>query len=379
MKLEELKKYKKILILGYGKEGRASEEYLKTYLPQAMVDHADVLDGDDYLDRQKQYDLVIKTPGIPKRNVTVPYTTATNIFFANCEFPVIGVTGSKGKSTTSSLIYHILKSAHKSVHLVGNIGNPALHELLDLKGKNHIFVMELSSYQLDDIAYSPYISVILNIFPEHMNYHGTVESYYQAKHRVIAHAGKDSFFFYHPKYPKLIEWAKNASCIALPYLPHDIPVSDQDLLLKGNHNKENIQSALCVADVYHIPQEIIIHALKTFQPLHHRLENIGTYKDITFYDDAISTTPESTIAALTALAHFDTIFLGGQDRGYDFSTLADIIIEKGINNIVLFPDSGQKIYARLLDKNYTAVNMLQSSSIEEAVRFAYKHTKKKGI
>ncbi|MBI4945361.1 MAG: UDP-N-acetylmuramoyl-L-alanine--D-glutamate ligase, partial [Bacteroidetes bacterium] len=129
MKIEELNN-KRILILGYGKEGRSTEQYFKATLTGSSIDHADKKSDPDYLEQQKNYDLIIKTPGIPKALITQQYTTATNIFFANCKGTIIGVTGTKGKSTTSSLIYHILKTGGKQVHLVGNIGNPALSELL---------------------------------------------------------------------------------------------------------------------------------------------------------------------------------------------------------------------------------------------------------
>lgn len=378
MKIEELKN-KKILILGYGKEGRATEKYLKKVLPEAVIDHTDKNSDPQYLEKQKDYDLVIKTPGIPKALITQKYTTATNIFFANCPNVIIGVTGTKGKSTTSSLIYHILKTGKKKVHLVGNIGNPVLSELMKLHGKDDIFVMELSSYQLDDIHYSPYISVVLNLFPEHMNYHGEVENYYHAKKNIVKYAKQDDYFIYNPKYKELVQWASNAQCHTQPFISQTIPLRSEDLTLQGEHNKENIQAALAVTDLFHVSKEDVIKALKTFKPLPHRLENVGAYHDITFYDDAISTTPESTIAALQTLKGVDTLFLGGEDRGYDFSNLVNVIIEKGIKNIVLFPDSGGKIWALLHTKTSYLPRIFETRDMKAAVQFAYTHTRKKSI
>ena len=187
MKLDQLKKYKKILILGYGKEGQATERFLKKYHPGAFIGITDKKISDNYLDEQNKYDLVIRSPGIPKHLITKPYTTATNIFLANIKNVVIGVTGSKGKSTTVSLIYSILKSSGKTVHLIGNIGRPMLDEMLKKIGNDDIFVCEFSSYQLDDIKYSPHIAVVLDLFPEHMNYHGDIKNYYNAKKNIIAH------------------------------------------------------------------------------------------------------------------------------------------------------------------------------------------------
>src|SRR5437667_261855 len=137
MKLEQLKN-KNILILGFGTEGKSVYDFLKHYFPDKEIGIADQKDGEDYLEKQRQYDLAIKSPGIQKEKVTIPYTTAANIFFANVKGMIVGITGSKGKSTTSSLIYHIIKQTKKHVHLVGNIthkldsiGQPMLTGFLD--------------------------------------------------------------------------------------------------------------------------------------------------------------------------------------------------------------------------------------------------------
>jgi len=378
MKIEELNN-KKILILGYGKEGQSTEQYLKATLTGSSIDHTDKKNEPLYLERQKDYDIIIKTPSIPKELMTQKYTTATNIFFGNGKGIIIGVTGTKGKSTTSSLIYHILKTGGKQAHLVGNIGNPALSELMKPYGGDDIFVMELSSYQLDDIHYSPHISVVLNLFPEHMNYHGEVKNYYDAKKNIVRNVKKEDYFIYNPKYPELKRWASGLHCHTLPFIPSSIPIADSGLSLQGEHNKENIQSAIMVAGLFHISKEDIVKALKTFKPLPHRLENVGTFQGITFYDDAISTTPESTIAALQTLKDVDTLFLGGEDRGYNFLSLVNIIAEKRIKNIVLFPDSGKKIHALIKTKSGYLPRILETKDMEKAVRFAFTHTKKKNI
>src|SRR5438105_9328913 len=151
MTLEELRK-KKILIIGYGVEGKATETFLKHNFPDVTIGIADQSQGENYLELQKNYDLAIKSPGIHKSKITIPYTTATNIFFANVKGITIGITGSKGKSTVSYLIYTILKKANKDVHLVGNIthkldtiGEPMLSALMRSNSDNDIWVCELSS------------------------------------------------------------------------------------------------------------------------------------------------------------------------------------------------------------------------------------------
>lgn len=368
MKLQDFRN-KKILILGYGKEGRATEQYLKTKIPDIEIGIADKSLDPDYLQKQNDYDLAIKTPGIQKSVVTIPYTTATNIFFANVDAVTIGVTGSKGKSTTASLIAHILKKAGKKVHLVGNIGNPMLSELLKSYTSDDIFVCELSSYQCEDLHYSPHISVITSLFPEHMNYHGSVASYYNAKRNIIVHASEHDYFIYNPKYKLLSEWAHEAKCKSLPFKIF----SSSDHKLLGAHNKENINGAYTVASLMDIPPDIIQSAISSFKPLPHRLEYVGAFRGILFYDDAISTAPESAIAAIETLENIGTIILGGEDRGFDFQSLVHLLSKRTIPNIVLFPKSGEKIKELILKTPYNPT-ILETSSMEHAVKFAYENT-----
>lgn len=369
MKLEELRG-KKLLILGYGTEGKATEQYLKAMIPDTEIGIADQSINKDYLSMQKDYDLAIKTPGIKKSLVTIPYTTATNIFFANVKGTTIGVTGSKGKSTTASLIHHILKSAGKKSHLAGNIGQPLLAELLTSNNPEDIFVCELSSYQTEDLQYSPHISVITSIFPEHMDYHGSVEQYYSSKKNLLSHAKAEDYFIYNPKYKLLKEWAKDFVGTSID-AAGSYPLQNSQLI--GEHNAENAHLASSVGELYKIDKTVVESAIQTFKPLAHRLEYIGTFKNIKFYDDAISTAPEATIAAIKTLSPVGTLFLGGEDRGYDFNELVDLILKNGISNLVLFPTSGEKIEMLLREKS-PSINILKTSSMKEAVEFAYKNT-----
>lgn len=374
MTVEELKKYKKILILGYGKEGKSTEEFLKKNVPGQEIGIADISQGPDYLDKQIDYDLVIKTPGIQKEKITKPYTTATNIFFANKgNHKVIGITGSKGKSTTSSLIYHILRYAKKKVRLVGNIGVPALAELLHPIEDETVFVYELSSYQLDDIAYSPWISVVVSLFPEHMNYHGSESAYYNAKKNIISHATSNDYYVYNAEVPQLQAWADASSAQAIPF---ETDFEPSQISLLGEHNKANIRGAITVARLLHIPDALSEEAIQSFSPLPHRLECIGIFKDITFYDDAISTSPESTIAALDSLHPVSTLFLGGEDRGYSFTRLIEKIREKKISHLVLFPDTGKNILQELQKSGLPMPDVLETRSMEEAVTYAFTVTPK---
>ncbi|OGZ73662.1 MAG: UDP-N-acetylmuramoylalanine--D-glutamate ligase [Candidatus Staskawiczbacteria bacterium RIFCSPLOWO2_01_FULL_40_39] len=361
----------KVLLLGYGKEGKVTQQYLKKYYPKLKIGIADEKQGKQYLKKQKDFDIAVKTPGINKQLVTIPHTTATNIFFSKVlgKNTIIGVTGSKGKSTTASLIFAILKEAGKNVRLVGNIGHPMLAELMHPIKKDALFVVELSSYQLDDVAFSPDIAVVTNLFPEHMDYHGGLENYYDAKKNIIRFQNKNNSFVYHPKNKEIKKWLKGYHRKAVPMVK-DVGIKDNDIPLIGAHNKDNIRLAVTVARLCKVSDPIIKKAVINFKGLPHRLERVGEYGGITFYDDAISTTPESSIMAIKALKNVDTILLGGQDRGYDFSALEKTIKKYNIKNAVLFPESGNRML-----KKAKGMNTLKTSSMEKAVKFAYKHTK----
>lgn len=341
-----------ICILGFGKDGHSAEKYIKDSYSGLKIGILDQKLDKNYLTRQDDFDLAVKSPGISKTKVKIPYITSTNIFFSAIANFTIGVTGSKGKSTTASLIFHILKSAGFKVRLLGNIGNPMLDVLSNRIDPEEIFVLELSSFMLEDIEYSPNIAVLLNLFPEHMDYHKTVREYYLSKKRI--------FRFQKPQ----------DLAIKFPFT-ESIPLSFGEIPLLGSHNRRNIKAAVKVARVIGISDKVIAKAIANFTPLPHRLEFIGSFKGISFYDDAISTTPESSIEAIKALKNIGTIFLGGQDRGYDFSKLEKTLKLYKIKNIVLFPDSGNRILSS--PGNF---NVFRTDKMEKAVNFAYKNTPK---
>ncbi len=371
MKVEELKG-KRILILGYGKEGKSTERFLRAKLNNPDIRIADQSQGTDYLDKQKDCDIVIKTPGIPLSKITVPHTTGTNLFFGNVSNKIIGITGSKGKSTTSALIHAILKQAGFKTRLIGNIGNPALDVLLEPVDPEEIFVMELSSYQLEDIEYSPHVSVITSIFHEHLDHHGSFENYFEAKARIIVKATDQDFYVFNPAYSELAALGSTTSAKSLPYLER-IPFDVSHINLEGEHNLENIRGALSVASIFGIPISVAQAAVESFQPLPHRLTLVGELKGIRFYDDAIATAPEPTIFALQTLKDVDTIFLGGTDRGYDFSGLVETMKQIGVRNAVLFPDTGKRIEQELAAQG-SKIKTLTASTMEDAVKFAYANT-----
>lgn len=360
---------KNVLILGYGKEGKATESFLKARYPDLRMEIGDQATDANYLSKQEDFDFVIKTPGISKTKVTRPYTTATNLFFAERENrnaalrAVVGVTGSKGKSTTASLIAHLVEG-----RLMGNIGKPMLTSLLEKGKKGEIFVLELSSYQLDDLEYSPDIAVVTNLFPEHMTYHGGLEKYYEAKRNIVSHQSEEDVFVYNSANARLKEWAKAARGHTVAFTK-DLPLKAGEIPLLGEHNRDNVRAAVTVARILGVSDVLIKKRIQSFKSLPHRLEFVGTYKKIHFYDDAISTTPESTIQALKALKKVDTIFLGGEDRGYEFGELEKMLRRMKVRNVVLFPETGSRML-----KSRTGFKIFETRSMEDAISFAYKQT-----
>lgn len=359
---------KNALILGYGKEGRVTERYLKRYHADLKLGIADQKDGPNYLATQKNFDMAVRTPGVAKGKVKIQYTTATNIFFSRVKQLTIGVTGTKGKSTTAALINAMIKAGGKKGRLLGNIGRPALGMLSRPIGADDIFVVELSSYQLDDIEASPRIAVVLNLWPDHMNYHGSAEKYYRAKKNIINWQRSSDVFVYNPNDKRLSAWAGEARAKTAAFAS-DIPLPDNNIPLIGEHNRENVRAAVAVARLLDIADGSIAEAIISFKPLPHRLESLGVEGGITFYDDAVSTTPESTIQAILALKNIGTIFLGGEDRGYDFSELEKVVRAHHIRNVALFPDSGARIF-----KSRRGLNILETSDMAQAVKFAFVYT-----
>jgi len=378
MKLQNLKN-KKIIIVGFGREGKNTYKTLKKLFPlksialadkkEIKADEREIYTGNDYLNNLKNYDVIIKTPGIPfnevKKNAGLAkITSQTELFLENCPGKVIGVTGTKGKSTTSTLIYKILKDSFKNVKLVGNMGKPCLSYLLTAKPKD-IFVFEMSCHQLDHISKSPNIAVFINIYPEHLDYYKTFLKYFNSKKNITKFQDKNDLFIYNPEF-KEIENIKTKA--------HKIPFKES--FLKNNIHKDTIAAAIAVSKTFGLTEKEIKKSIDEFKTLDSRIEFLGNFNGINFYNDSLATIPEATIFALNELKNVDTLILGGLDRGIKFNKLTEEIKNKKIKNIILFPNTDKKIYKDLKNEN---INFFFTDSMKEAVLFAKKNTKKGSI
>jgi UDP-N-acetylmuramoylalanine--D-glutamate ligase len=296
----------------------------------------------------------------------------------------------------TSLAYHLLKNAGYNVKVVGNIGKPVLDEI-DFQTPYDYVIIELSSYMLQTLQKQNFISILGAFFPEHLDWHGGKDAYLQAKLNILP--GSAHTIIFKNVQPFIPEQFKTSAIYcgkgtdydwnADFFLLRGQPLfSLRDVQLLGEHNLRNISAIVALAEQLHLDIPVLHQTIKQFQPVPHRLQCVGTFKGIDFYDDAISTTPESTIAALEALgANVETIFLGGLDRGYDFHTLIEKIKKSQIKQIVFFPESGTTI-AKMLkiecpfsgDQTSSKVvisdrwTALFTPSMKEAVKFAYQHT-----
>ncbi len=379
---------KRVLILGFGKEGKSTLEFFKKHFPEVELGVADqraVLDlegvtlhlGKDYLKALADYDWIVKAPGVPWSAALEPFaervTSATQLFFRGLDASnkVIAVTGSKGKSTTASLLAHVLNSAGKAVHLVGNIGNPAL-DFVDRK--NEIFVIELSSFQLERLAFAPDIAVWTSLFPEHLDVHGSFEAYKAAKAHLVLGQRANQIFIYHEKYPELE---------TLPTKARRIKVRGASSLpsaLMGLHNQENVALVEAVAKELHIEESIVAEVVKTFKPLSHRLEFVGEFKGLRFYDDAIATNPEATLKALEVFGkEVGTLLLGGSEKKSSYGELVRKVQELEIPNVVLFPVMGAKIKEEFEALGGILPHFFEVNSMAEGVEVAYAKTPAKKV
>lgn len=397
MTIEELKTKKRVLIVGYGVEGKATETFLKKHCPDTQIGIADKKDGKDYLKNQTNYDLAVKSPGIPPHLITIPYTTATNIFFSNYKGHSIGVTGTKGKSTTATLIYEMLKKAKKDVYLGGNIGEPAIN-FLDKLNDDSWTVLELSSFQLQDIKKSPNIAVLLMIASEHLDYHKDMTQYIEAKRNILKFQTPDDFAVLNRDYPAVnesdihtqgkifyvsTERGTDNACFAFGgKIKIRINGQDDEILktkevrLLGKHNRENACAAAMAAKLAGVNKKAIIPVLNTFPGLPNRLEYVGEKNGIRFYNDSLSTIPDATIEAIETFPdQVETLIAGGYDRGIDYTNLGKYLSKSSIKTLILFPPSGQRIWQAVTEADPNKqIKKYDVTSMREAIIYAFEET-----
>lgn len=393
----------KIIIAGYGVEGISNLIYFRQKFPDAEFVVADerpadklpaipdvvkLISGKNVFSEQLgDADLVVRTASLPPRNIKTngKIWSATNEFFDKCPAPIIGVTGTKGKGTTCSLIASILQQAGQTVHLVGNIGVPALDVLPKIK-KTDIVVYELSSFQLWDLEKSPHIAVVLMIEPDHLNVHADFTDYLNAKKNIRRHQQLGDVCLYHPtnKYSQEVATTPldtgdnhgDTLDFAQRYaIADDDQVYVQDgyfcvqdrricntshLRLPGAHNLENACAAMSAVTELPITvtDEQYAAGLESFTGLPHRLKFVAEKNGVKYYDDSISTTPGSAIAALKAFTEPKILILGGSDKGADYTELAQEITRQQMQAVIVNGANASEII-EILHKNKVSCQVVQ--------------------
>ena len=418
--LDRFFKGKKVALLGFGQEGQSSFRTLKRHLPGlslSVCDKNPALEGlreafdprgdagwhmgPAYLGGLSQADIIIRSPGIPLRELEPlklrgRVTSQTEIFLSLYRRQITGITGTKGKSTTSTLLHEMLVAAGKRSILAGNIGRPIFELIPEMDDRTDV-VFEMSSHQLQSLRSSPGTAVLLNLFPEHLDHYASYEEYGQAKLNICRWQQEGDVFFYNGEntlLSALVGEVKVPSArVALGRKAEETPfyalfeASDLDLKLPagtmrlkdlarkcrlpGAHNLFNVAAAAAMAIIKGASLTAVEEALDGFGGLPHRLELVGRVRGVKFYNDSISTVPESTIAALKAFPKTAVLILGGYDRGLDYTELLDFVGKTPIRTVIFIGDAGQ----RMVEQSHGHPELgnkdcRMSASFEEAFRLA---------
>lgn len=386
---------KRILILGMGREGRSSLAFLQSHVPDASITLADKNDpkiegfpgiyGEDYLSHLADFDVVLKSPGIPFVGVEIPngteITCQTDLFLRFAPCTTVGITGTKGKTTTSTLIHEVLSAAEIPNFLVGNIGVPVLDVFDESEGK--VVVMELSCHQLEFMRRSPHISVFTNLYPEHLDHYDGFEGYARAKLNIASHQTEDDFLIY-GDVEGLREFLsdKQIRSVKIPVGYDDgngnellTRIANCNERLPGKHNAQNTFFAAHVAKCLGISDDALERGIRNFGGIAHRMEPVGTFKGIRFINDSIATAPEVVLLELEAVKDVDTLLFGGLDRGLDYTAFEKALSESPVQNLIGLPETGHAILDRIASLGCSK-NLVKASDMQDAVESAYRLTAK---
>jgi UDP-N-acetylmuramoylalanine--D-glutamate ligase len=413
---------KKIAVLGLGIEGQDVSQYLLKKKAKITVfdqktgqELGEVYQqfkkkgiefrlGEDYFDRGLvSFDFVFRSPAFrrlmpeilqaEKKGVVI--SSATKLFFALSPAKIIGVTGTKGKGTTATLIYRILKKSGKKVFLAGNIGQPMLALLPKLK-KDSWVVLELSSFQLQDLTKSPHIAVVLFITSEHLDYHQDEEEYIQAKSNIVRHQkGSDlsvlngdnftSSSFASLTEAKVYYFSKQKK-VNGAYVQNETFIFNRKLIgsvkklqLRGKHNWDNVCAAITASSLAGADLASIKKVVFSFSGLEHRLEKVKVLKGVSFYNDSFSTTPETAIAAIKAFEKPIILIAGGSEKGSDFTNLGQKIAQSSVKTLILIGQMATRIKKAVNKTGFKGEIIFRPGGMKEIVKAAFEKAKPKDV
>jgi UDP-N-acetylmuramoylalanine--D-glutamate ligase len=401
-----------IAILGFGREGRSSYKFLRQIFPEKQISIVDIntslsndielvkdsnieyVLGENYLKEAERFDVLFKSPGISFVNYSFRDSqlifSQADIFLRFFGKQTIGVTGTKGKSTTVSLLKHILDGFYSNVLLIGNIGIPAL-DVVDKINDDTMVVFELSSHQLEYVHHSPHIAILLNLYQEHLDHYKDYKAYRMAKWNIAKFQSKTDFFIFSDDEHQVNEDIKivdiksnllkyNLKNNELGFLNNETTFSYNELSnfgfenskfkLVGKHNLNNLMASLLAIQSLHLPLDKAIEKAMDFKALPHRIEFVGEVKGVKFYNDSIATIPEATIRALESISDVQTVILGGFDRGIDYTKLITFLRKYRPLNLLLIGKVGTLLKEKLQDSY--AGNIIEITNFGEVVDIAIK-------
>lgn len=412
----------KIAIAGYGVEGKANLIYYQTQGGHdiTIVDEREQISdvpatiptilGPGAFSKLQDFDLVVRTSNLNPRKIQTngKIWSSTNEFFAKCPAQIIGVTGTKGKGTTASLIAEILRAAGKTVHLVGNISIYALDALSKIQPSD-IVIYELSGFQLWDLEKSPRVAVILYMEPDHLEIYADMDDYIRAKANIRLHQTMTDICFYHPdnQYVQQIidmkgdystddfkhrDWRWRAfrygsneirdKSVAIAYIEQNIfcikrpdtekisTIPTSVLKIPGTYNLQNACAAIDAALVYEVSDEAIIQGLSSFEGLPHRLQFVREVNDLVFYDDSIGTTPGSSIAVMQSFAEPKIMIMGGLSKDVSFEEVARVASSSNVRAVIAIGEEAPKIEAAMKDRNVVTFNIGSNITMSDIVNVA---------
>jgi len=414
----------KVAVLGFGLEGKDLCRFLLSQKAKITVfDQKQDLSADqDYQDFKNQgiefrlgessldsladgsFVFIFRSPGFSPLRAEIKkakekgsqISSAINLFFERCLGKIIGVTGTKGKGTTATLISEILKKDGKRVFLAGNVGQPVLSLLGQIKADDWV-VLELSSFQLMDLEKSPHIAVVLFITSEHLNYHQDTQEYIQAKSNIVTHQNKNNLTVlnadnstsssfanltkgqvYHFSRQKKVNgsYAKDQKI----YLFDQEIGSTEKLQLLGEHNWDNVCAAVLAAHLAGASLKSIQKTIFDFKGLEHRLEPVRELEGVSFYNDSFSTTPETTIAAVKSFKKPIILIAGGSDKGSDYKQLGEEMVKSTAKVLILIGQMADQINKAVLAAGFQGEVILRpSEKMAEIVKLAFEKAKPEGI
>lgn len=359
---------KRILIWGYGREGKSTENFLNRCCKPASIE---VFEGKREDIDEEKYDYIFKSPGIVMEEENPKYTSQTQIFMEEYGKQTIGITGTKGKSTTSSLLYTVLNacSGHETL-LMGNIGLPCL-DYFDHISEETIVVFELSCHQLAHLTVSPNIAVFLNLYEDHLDYYGTMDKYFTAKTHISTNQSSKDFLYEGNNVPDFNTEAHRTVISAEN-------IGEYTLSIEGKHNQFNAEFVYRIAtERFGCDGNAVKKALGTFTGLAHRLQKVASVDEVDYYDDSISTIPQATISAATSLKNAKTLLIGGMDRGIDYTVLQEFIPAHKEYIYICMYESGKRIYDAVKQAGTEAeISLYYVADLEAAVTKAKEVTPK---